>query len=375
MNIIYILLALIALLSIEGFIYRRYWPKGIKASVKFSQDCAVEGDTVELCETVEYTGILPLPWVRMKFRISRGLGFENTPNSIVTDYYNREEIFSIRQMEKITRRLPVSCDRRGQHRIMNIDVVSSDMFLTTKQVARMDGNAGIIVYPKRTNIPEIIDSVRQMMGEQIMRRNLVEDPFMFRGVRDYSPGDQISHINWRAVARTDQLAVNQYDSTSELYVSVWLNIDEFREWRDEGVCEESIRIAATIIDTLIDEGVSVALRCNGTDCFDTGSIMIGHGSSPEHKDSCLTALARLDIEKESVPMAEFTSMMPQSLNENELVVFISSSTSEKLCSHIKASTSECRLFWIAPVRTEDEARLPGLEIIENSCVWRVVCEK
>jgi len=375
MNIIYILLALVAILIVEGYIYRRYWPKGIKARVQFEQDCAVEGDTVQLRETVEYTGILPLPWVRLRFRVSRGLGFENAPNAIVTDYYNREEIFSIRRMEKVTRCLPVRCDRRGQHRIANIDVVSSDMFLTSRQSVRMDGNAGIIVYPRRTQIPGIIDAVRQTIGEQAMRRSRIEDPFMFRGVREYVPGDQLSHINWRAAARTDQLMVNQYDCTSELYVSIWLNIDEYLDRRDHGLCEESIRIAATLIDTLIDDGVPVGLRCNGTDCFGSGNVMIGQGCSPEHKDTCLTALARLDLEKNSVPMKEFIEKMPKDVSDNELVIVISSETGEKLCADISKAAADSELFWIAPVRSEDKAWLPGLERIKNSCVWRVVCEK
>ncbi len=375
MGIIYLLLALVALAAIEGAIYGRYWPKGINADVSFSQDRAVEGDTVELCEVVEYTGLLPLPWVRVKFRVSRDLSFPNTPNSIVTDYYNREEVFSIKRMEKVTRRIPVVCARRGQHRIFNIDVVSSDLLLISKQTARMSGNAGITVYPRRTDIPEIINSVHQMIGEHVVRQSRIEDPFMFRGVREYVPGDPISHINWRAAARTDQLTVNQYDCTSELCVSIWLDIEEEPNWRDFGLSEESIRIAATLADRLIDDGVPVGICCNGMDCSGDGNILISHGSSPEHKDSCLTALARLDMEKPSVPMREFTSIIPNTVSDNELIVFISSETSDRLCSHVVEAAAGRDIFWIAIAHDDDDRPITGLDKIKNSCVWRVVCEK
>ncbi|MBE6764338.1 MAG: DUF58 domain-containing protein [Ruminococcaceae bacterium] len=375
MNIIYILLALIAILAIEGIIYKKYWPRGIKAHIRFGQDRAVEGDTVELCQTLEYTGLLPLPWVRMKFRISRDIGMPDTPNSIITDYYNCEEVFSIGRMEKVTRRIPVSCFRRGQHRVFDVDTVSSDLFMTRKLIASFGGNSGITVYPRRTEIPQLIDAARQMIGEHIVRRSRVEDPFIFRGVRDYIEGDQLSHINWRATARTDHLSVNQYEYTSELSVSIWLFIEERLDMRDLTLTEECIRIAATMLGTLIDDGIPVALCCNAGDSGADSSTLIGHGCSPEHKDSCLTALARLDTQKEAMSPFEFADRVPKLSGDNELIILISSQTGEKLCRHIKNLSSDRELFWIAPLRSDDEQEPVGLEYIKNHRVWRVVCER
>lgn len=375
MNIVFILLALIILLWIESAIYKRYWPRGINASIRFGQERAVEGDTVDLCQTVEYTGKLPLPWVCMKFRISRDIAMPNTPNAIVTDYYNCEELFSVRRMEKVTRRIPVVCQKRGQHRVLDVDIVSSDFFMTGKQIANFGGNAGITVYPRRTEIPEIIDCARQMIGEHIVRRSYQQDPFIFRGVREYVPGDQLSHINWRATARTGKLSVNQYEYTSELCVSIWLCIEEQLIRRDVELTEECIRIAATLLDTLIDDGIPVGLCCNGHDCSGDGTVIIGHGCSPEHKDSCLTALARLDTDRDAVPVIDFTDTIPKAAGDNELVIFISSDTGDKMCDHINRLTADRELFWIAPIRTEDEPELCGIEKIKNRCVWRVVCER
>lgn len=375
MNILYILAVLLILLWIERIVYKKYWPTGINAHIRFSRDRAVEGDTAELCQTLEYTGRLPLPWVRMKFRVSRELGMPDTPNSIVTDYYNCEEVFSVGSMEKVTRRIPVKCFKRGYHRVFDVDTVSSDLFLTRKLIANFGGNSAITVYPRRTHIPQLIDAARQMIGDLIIRRSRVEDPFIFRGVREYIEGDQLSHINWRATARTDRLSVNQYEYTSELCVSIWLFIEERLDRRDLTMTEECIRIAATMLGTLIDDGIPVSLCCNGSDCGTDGSVLIGHGCSPEHKDICLTALARLDTEKNSAPVFDFTESLPKTYGDNELVILISSQTGEKLCSHIRQQTSDRELFWIVPLRSDDEQAPEGLESIKNHCVWRVVCER
>jgi len=375
MNILFILVGLIILLVAERVIYSRSWPKGINASIRFDQDRAVEGDTVNLCETLEYTGRLPLPWVRMKFQMSKHIIMPDSPNSIVTDYYNREEVFSIGRMEKITRRLPVVCSKRGQHRIVGVDVVSSDILVTKRMVENFGGNAGITVYPRRTAVPPVMDAARHMIGENVVRRSGMADPFMFRGIRDYVPGDQLSHINWRATARTDQLAVNQFEHTSELCVSIWLCLEPHPEWVDEALSEESIRIAATLIGEFIDSGVPVSLCCNARDFFTGGVTLVGHGCSKEHKDNCLTALARLDLTKASMNIGKFIDSIPRTASDNEMVIVISTDTDQKLCEHVREATADRELFWLVSARIEETRKYPGLELIKNNCVWRVECER
>ena len=375
MSIIYIFIALLAAVGIERFIYERCWPRGLKAQMCFDRERAVEGDTVELLQTIEYTGRLPLPWVRIKFRVSRDLGMPRMEGSSVTDHYNCEEIFSVRRMEKITRRIPVKCSKRGYHTVSDIDAVSSDILLTNKLVAGFGGNAAITVYPCRTEIPQIIDTTHQIIGELVVRQSRAEDPFMFRGVREYIHGDPLSRINWRATARSGQLAVNQYDCTSDLCVSIWLNIEEHNDRRDHSLVEECIRIAATLIGTLIDDGYPVALCCNGRYSYTDDFILIGHGCSPEHKDTCLTALARLDIEKDAMPSLDFIDAVPRTAGDSELVMVISPETGEKLCSRVKEAAGKRELFWIAPVRNDDVSHLPCLSKIKNNCVWGVVCER
>lgn len=375
MSVIILLIILMALLALERLIYGLSWPSGLNADVRFGQDRAIEGDTVELIETLEYTGRLPLPWVRLKFQMSRDIIIPDSPNAIVTDYYNREELFTVGKLEKITRTLPALCAKRGQHRIVGVDAVSSDMLLTRKLVTGFGGDPGITVYPRRTEIPDILSAVHQMMGENIVRQARMEDPFMFRGVRDYIPGDQLSHINWKASARSDQLAVNQFERTSELCVSVWLGIEDINNWRDHELCEECIRIAATLVGTFIDDGIPVALCCNAMDSATERITLIGHGSSQEHKDYCLTALARLDLNRDAMPLPEFVDRIPATTGSSELVIVVSSVTGAELCGKVKNVTTGRDLFWVAPVRIDETQPPVGLDVIKNRCVWRVDCER
>lgn len=376
MTVFILLAVLIVLLVVEGWIYERYWPTGINATVKFSERRATEGDTAELIETIEYTGKLPLPWVRIKFRATRDIRLPDSANSIVTDYYNREDVFSVGRMEKITRRLPVVCEKRGYQRICDVDAVSSDLFHTRKLVESFKGNSTLTVYPRRTEIPELPESARQMLGDHIVRQAKFDDPFVFRGIREYVPGDPTSRINWKATARTGELAVNQYEYTISRSVSIWLDTDSLNSGYDHSLIEEEIRMAATMLCRMIDSGIPAGLYCNGLDCVNDRETFLFAGSAAEHKDRGLTALARLDLTKPARPMAEFIKDIPEGTGGDELIVLISAQCSERLVNAALAMQQSGReLFWIIPVRAEEEPELSELSKVANSCVWRVVCER
>ena len=69
-------------------------------------------------------------------------------------------------------------------------------------------------------------------GDITVRRWINEDPFYPAGVREYRPGDEMRRINWKAVARTGDLQVNQFDYTADrklyLLVSMWKSRKRWR---------------------------------------------------------------------------------------------------------------------------------------------------
>ena len=67
----------------------------------------------------------------------------------------------------------------------------------------------------------------RMLGIMQCSRHLYEDPFTFRGIREYTTSDPMKTINWKASARTGGLMVNTFDSVMTqkvmLYLAVFLN--------------------------------------------------------------------------------------------------------------------------------------------------------
>ena len=66
----------------------------------------------------------------------------------------------------------------------------------------------------------------QLNGEMLTRRHLLEDPFEYRGIREYQPYDDMRSINWKATAKTGDFKVNQMGYTSLKSVRIFFNIQD-----------------------------------------------------------------------------------------------------------------------------------------------------
>ena len=120
--------------------------------------------------------------------------------------------------------------------------------MTTNFAYSKSGNAWIYVLPERVYTPELSMFCTHLLGELETRRNRMEDPYTFRGIREYAYGDTIGKVNWKATAKTAQLMVNMYGYTSEQRVRILLNLETNMMGKTESLQEMSIRMAGTVAE-------------------------------------------------------------------------------------------------------------------------------
>ncbi|MUL42931.1 DUF58 domain-containing protein [Streptomonospora sp. PA3] len=79
----------------------------------------------------------------------------------------------------------------------------------------------------------------------------------FRGLRDYTPGDDIRHVHWRRTARAGRLLVRQYSDTSQTRLVVLL--DDRAETQDAEGLDAAAEAAACVAATALHHRVSCTL--------------------------------------------------------------------------------------------------------------------
>lgn len=315
MTIIGIGLCAYLLFLLQRKIYGMLWNKHLTTRLEFTQTSLFEGEKGELLEIIENGKRLPLPMLKVKFQTDRSLRFtDDTLSSKVTDLYYRNDIFQVSGRERITRKLEFTPSKRGYYRIHNIDLVAADLLLSTEMVESRHTDQYFYVYPAPFASEEFRQSLQQLNGEILTKRHFMEDPFEYRGIREYQPYDDMRNINWKASAKTGELKVNQKNYTSLQTIRIFLNTEDNGVLKKEEAVDASFRIVAGLAAFFLNQGIRVACYGNGRDIIHEEPLQIEAGAGAGQLQQIYRSLARIDTAKEP---ADFAQTFEQKLLEED----------------------------------------------------------
>lgn len=255
-----------AVLLLHGFLYYRTWIRALSVRVLFSRPHVCANEVCELTEIIENCKKMALPILEIGFRLPRGLHFEDAENILESDYLYKRDIFAIRGMERIVRRYHMTAQRRGFYAVSQLTChAPSRLFRQTFMMDRrtQEGEAGLYVYAANVDCSLLLRAVEVILGETESARRLYEDPFVFSSIRPYTIRDPMKSVNWKATAKTGELMVNSYASTSAVRVRIYLDVsadpgvpfsDSFREL--------GIAMAASLIRALVRKQRDASLVVN-----------------------------------------------------------------------------------------------------------------
>ena len=305
----------------EKLYYIKHWDEGLSLDLEFEKDHIFRGEKSVLKERITNTGKLPLPMVRIKFQADRKLEFiDADANATITDKYYRNDVFSIRGQERITRNIPFVGSHRGYFVLNSADAVSADLFLTGHYVTVFDESTSVFVYPMPFESEQFSRYLAGISGEVSSKRNLMTDPFEMAGIRPYMDGDDVRIINHQASARGQGLMVNTYGYTNELRANVYVNCEDDGIFKRRKAVEKSFDIAVSLLKHLNSLGVAAGLRCNGVSMFcgederEIRPTLVEPASGVEQFDEVCRNLALIDMEK---PVLSFGECFGEELKHSD----------------------------------------------------------
>lgn len=299
MQYIIAILIAIALYMLQAFYYKRHWKNGLTVDISYNRSTAHIGDTIKLTEQISNRKRLPLPVLYVKFKTSRSFQFETEENAAVSDYYYRNDVFSILGNQQVTRTLSFRTSMRGYFTIDSVNLVANDLFMRKSYAYIQDNHAGLYVYPRLLRNRRDIALANSILGD-ILTQNLYEDPLSFRGIRDYTSSDSLRFINWKATAKKQQLMVNTYFDTRNTDIVLLVNLDTHTMQRMDTRKEYTISVAATLINHMITQGFSLRLAVNAPDIITGEPVITVSGAGNEHLHVLFQNLARIDLSKELI---------------------------------------------------------------------------
>ncbi len=248
-------------------IWATYCLRNLRYQRHFSSQRALFGEQVTLSLSIENAKLLPLPWIEVEDTVPRALSIKGQKLrvSLIGDTAILDNLFSTRWYERVTRRYTVQCNARGVHKFGPATVRSGDVFGFLSNEEHLSNWQYLLVYPLVVPLTSFNLPSRHPFGERRAPRRLLEDPARVIGVRDYSYGDSLRRIHWKATARTMQLQSKVYEATTTYTLVIFLNVmaqfDTIYGHQPE-IQELAICAAASVADWALSEDYAVGLYAN-----------------------------------------------------------------------------------------------------------------
>lgn len=365
-----VILCVVALLCmlLTTVIYRKFWNRGLSAEVSFTKEQIDEGQSVILQEKIENRKILPLPTLTVKFQMDRGISYVNTENTSRTDKQYRNDCISVMPYQRMIRSLEIVGNQRGFYSVDEINLVAMDILYRQILTEYRENRTWLYVYPRRSRFPGFSQVFNRMYGECLTNRLLQEDPFEFKGIRDYTVTDPMRKVNWKSSARTGSLKVNQFYDTSSQQLTIFLNVEQKGVLKYEDLTEESIRVARNFIEEFIRKGIPVTLISNGVDKLTGQEICLQEGAGLSHIDSCLKQLARMEIHGKVRSMeAVIREQAERKRNVSDSVsLLISADQSKELANaYLEYAGEKGSANWLIPIHAATERYISKIIGNEN----------
>jgi len=309
-SVLWIIFIAVLLAGLQASLFGFFGQKKLEYHRSFSKDAVHEGDSVRLVEVVRNRKILPIPWLRIESRISMHLQFKRgaveEDREINAEQYHKS-VFFLAPFSQITRRHEITCMKRGVYSVGSLSVTTGDLFGFSSKSTEKMLDCNLTVYPRLLAESELPPPAMRWQGELIVRRFIAPDPFLMNGIREYRPGDPLRSVHWGATARTGDLQVKQFDTTSDPRALVVLNVQTTEEqWGvlmeyEQPVIEHGLRMAATMVQRALNSGVEAGFAANACYQGERGNgecIYIPCRSAADHAEVLFQAMARLQIYRE-----------------------------------------------------------------------------
>lgn len=278
---------LIAIIVLNEVLFY-YGEKKLSYGVQTDKNVYEIGEEITLTPVIENRKILSIPFLN------------------VTEYYgekfsesqNTYHLF-VMPLQRITLEHKIHGKERGLHTLDGAQLKMTDLLGFHNKFLEKAINQEVIILPRRKNIRELIMPFDSLHGAVSVKRWIVDDPLMLRGVREYTGRESQRYIHWPSSLKHQRILVKQFDFTTDRSAMVFLSMESSRPyWKDPDVeaLEESIITARAVLEELMKERIPAGFSSNGYNAkTDNGGVSFPPGLSPKNLEKYLMLLGKMGV--------------------------------------------------------------------------------
>jgi uncharacterized protein (DUF58 family) len=207
---------------------------------------------------------LPVPWLQIHESLPPELSGSRPYGNVISMRPRGEFVFDYW----------LDARRRGYYPIGPLTLYSGDIFGVVEQYRQSYPESHLTVFPKIIPLNNVPLPSRSPLGTLRHTQPIFEDPSRVIGKRDYTAGDSLRRVDWKATAASGRLQVKNYEPSIELQTQIILNLNvtEYDARRRFDDSELAIVVAASLANWVVGKRQSVGLATNGSDPVESDGL-------------------------------------------------------------------------------------------------------
>ena len=279
------------------------------------------GQVLEERLSIANTGFWPKLWLEVR-------DHSNLPD------YNPSRVVSLGPLASASWLAGVRCRRRGEYHLGPVAVSTGDPFGLFRWTRFVTPTFRLLVYPATIALPQFDLSRGDLSGGSSQSYGPHQPTARAASVRDYVPGDPLSHVHWPSTARARRFIVKEFelDPTSDVWLLLDLQAEAQRGRGEESTEEYGVAVAASLAKRLLEVDRAVGLAIN-----DRAPVCVAIDRGPRQLVRVLECLAVVRADG-SRRFAEFLLAESFRLSRNTTAIVITPSEDESWVEALKLAT-------------------------------------
>ena len=340
---------LIIILIVAQIKSKKMGLQGITYDYRLSKSAIEIHEEVELISTITNETRRFMPFIRMVEALPIGARAADRTIQIRENelglggwFYNSSIYLTARS--RLKRRLKLTFDKRGWYVFNGSTLHGGDYLGLSTTSERFPLSRTITVYPAPIRSLQLQQMLGGFLGDISVQRFIMEDPVLTIGTREYTGREPMKQMSWKHTARTSQMMVKQFDYTTEMVVTIVLDVEQPKgKMFSDAQFEACFSLARTVAQHLEQAKIPFDFTTNaliaGLSKIEQESKSVSQSLGPAHLRFVLEKLGRASYgAKESFADLLDTLRLAQKQRYNHSIIMITpdrDSDKEKLLKRLE----------------------------------------
>jgi len=333
----YMIFYLVITLPIVSFLYVLFVYYRFKYVQEIDKNIILKGDKITIKFMVANEDYLLYPYIKVAFACVE---------STLTKELETVE-FSLLPLKRKDFSFECDCSYRGTFEIGVKYIEFEDFLGIFKLVYKNKKPNKITVYPEIIPIEQFKLNTDYMSESQSMLSSRYDDLSTIVGFNAYSYGDSLKKIHWKLTAKTGELVVKKYQSTSETSTIIVLDLETNPYSYEQNIVIEDrvIESALAVIHYCLNKWIPIKLLY-----YDNGEIKITDAKNALSFDDIYASLASIGFNQE-MPVSDILEAYLSDSVFKTNIILVTSNLNYDLYNQIHKALSsgyEVEVVYISP---------------------------